>query len=121
MRSNAAPVLAALVALLFVEAGIVVLGLTFTGVPMDARLVLLVVLSFWVVYPLTALPMMGLGVLEAGLVALVTEHSGLDSTELVAGLVVWRVTAQLVPNVLGLAALAWWKYRPSTSAETGAT
>jgi len=116
MRAHAGAVVGALVVLLAVEPTIVVLGLAFTGVPMDLTLVMLVVFSFWVVYPLTALPMMGLGVLEAGLVALVTDHSSLDSTELVAGLVIWRVTAQLVPNLLGLGALAWWKYGPNAPA-----
>jgi len=113
MREHAWAVVGALLALLVVEPAIVVLGLTFTGVSMDVTLVMLVVFAFWIVYPLTALPMMGLGVLEAGLIALVTDHSSLDSTELVAGLVIWRVTAQLVPNLLGLLALAWWKYGPN--------
>ena len=49
---------------------------------------------------------MALGVLDAGLVALISDNASADASSLVAGVIVWRVCVQLVPLVAGLFPLA---------------
>ena len=66
------------------EAGVLVLCLAFVGVPMDGPTVLLVC-SFMVIYPMTGLPLMGAGVLDATYAAFVSDHSAVEATDLVAG------------------------------------
>lgn len=95
--------------LVVVEAGVLVLCLGFVGIPMDAGTVLLLACTFLVTYPLTGLPLMGAGVLDASYAAFVSAHSELDPTTLVAGLLVWRVAVQVVPVVVGLLTLARWR------------
>jgi hypothetical protein len=99
--------------LVAVEAGVLVLCLAFVGVELNGRTVLLMVCSFMVAYPLTGLPLMGAGVLDATYAAFVSDHSALEATDLVAGLLVWRVAVQLVPVIVGLLTVAWWR-RSST-------
>ncbi|MEV6284007.1 lysylphosphatidylglycerol synthase domain-containing protein [Kribbella sp. NPDC051770] len=97
------------VLLVAVEAGVLVLCLAFVGVQLDGRTVLVMVCSFMVAYPLTGLPLMGAGVLDATYAAFVADHTALDATDLVAGLLVWRVAVQVVPVVVGLLTVMWWR------------
>lgn len=92
-----------------VEAGVLVLCMGFVGVKLDGPTVLLMFCSFMVVYPLTGLPLMGAGVLDATYAAFVSDHSAVEATDLVAGLLVWRVAVQLVPVVVGLLTIAVWR------------
>jgi hypothetical protein len=101
------------VLLVAVEAGVLVLCLAFVGVELTGPIVLLMVCSFMVAYPLTGLPLMGAGVFDASYATFVSDHSALQATDLVAGLLVWRVAVQLVPVVVGLLTVAWWR-RSST-------
>lgn len=60
--------------------------------------------------PLTALPLAGLGVLDAALVVVFVDVAGVSlEPEIVAGFIVWRVITIGGPLLLGL--LALWRWR----------
>ncbi|TWD84028.1 lysylphosphatidylglycerol synthase-like protein [Kribbella amoyensis] len=111
---------AALVLLLYVlvETGVLITCLSFAGVRIDPGIVLVLGCSFLVVYPMNGLPMMGLGVLDAAYIAFVTDYSDLDPTDLLGGMIVWRLTVQVLPVLLGLTTLAWWRRTTGASAES---
>ncbi|WP_166678782.1 lysylphosphatidylglycerol synthase domain-containing protein [Kribbella voronezhensis] len=96
--------------LVAVEAGLLVLCLGFVGVRLDGPVVLVMLCSFMVVYPLSGLPLMGAGVLDATYAAFVSDHTAVEATDLVAGLLVWRVAVQLVPVIIGLLTVVWWRH-----------
>jgi hypothetical protein len=95
--------------LVAVEASVLLLCLAFVGVRLDGPTVVVLVCSFMVVYPLSGLPMMGAGILDATYVAFVMDHTAIEATDLVAGLLVWRVAVQLVPVIIGLLTVVWWR------------
>jgi hypothetical protein len=95
--------------LLMVEALLLLLALRFVGVDSSTAGAVLIVAAFLCVYPLTGLPLLGLGVLDAALIALIASGSGADPDELVAGVIVWRVAFQLVPLALGALTLTQWR------------
>lgn len=97
--------LTSLSALVLVEAGILVLAIRFVGVPPSQAPLLVVVASFLSVYLLMATPFLGLGVLDAAVVALIADRAGASASELVAGVIIWRVCVQLVPLLAGVAPL----------------
>lgn len=97
--------------LVVVETGVLVLCLGFVGVPMSGTTILLLACTFLAIYPLTGLPLMGAGVLDASFTAFVSSHSELEATTMVAGLLVWRIAVQAVPVVVGLLTLAYWRHR----------
>lgn len=88
-----------------VEALILVLALRFVGVGPSQAPLLVVVAAYLSVYLLTATPFLGLGVLDAALVALIADRSSASASSLVAGVIVWRVCVQLVPLLAGLVPL----------------
>jgi hypothetical protein len=104
--------------LVAVEAGVLVLCLAFVGVSLDGPTVVVMVCTFMVVYPLTGLPLMGAGVLDATYAAFVSDHSALEATDLVAGLLVWRVAVQFVPVIVGLLTVVWWRRSSTTTAHS---
>jgi uncharacterized membrane protein YbhN (UPF0104 family) len=108
------PSLLALTAMVVTDSVIVLASLRLIGVD-DVLLPLVVVLgSFYVVYPLTALPLAGLGVLDAALVVAYTETAGVAAEpEIVAALVVWRVVTILGALLLGVLAFGWWRWQMS--------
>jgi uncharacterized membrane protein YbhN (UPF0104 family) len=95
--------------LIVVEAGVLVMCLAFVGVHLDGPTVIVMFCSFMVIYPLTGLPLMGAGVLDATYAAFVADHSSVQATDLVAGLLVWRVAVQLLPVVVGLITVVLWR------------
>jgi uncharacterized membrane protein YbhN (UPF0104 family) len=95
--------------LIVVEAGVLVLCLAFVGVQVDGPVLVLLFCSFLVIYPLTGLPLMGAGILDATYAAFVSDHSAVEATDLVAGLLVWRVAVQFVPVAVGLLAVLLWR------------
>ncbi|SDB96713.1 Lysylphosphatidylglycerol synthase TM region [Sanguibacter gelidistatuariae] len=97
--------LIALVAMVLVESGILVLAIRFVGVPPSQAPLLVIVASFLSVYLLMATPFLGLGVLDAAVVALIADRAGATASELVAGVIIWRVCVQLVPLLAGIAPL----------------
>ena len=80
------------------------------GVPGSAVPTVPVVGVFLMAYPLTLFPLAGLGVLDATVLAALVDTGGLElEPELVAGLVVYRVTTLLTPMLFGLVSIAWWR------------
>ncbi|GAA1559145.1 hypothetical protein GCM10009789_10680 [Kribbella sancticallisti] len=118
MRERGALAGLLLLGFLMVETTVVVLGVAFVGGPPEPSAVLVIACCFLVVYPMTGLPMMGLGVLDATLVAFVTDHSTVVATDVVAGLVLWRLAVQFVPVIIGLATLAWWRRSAAVGTES---
>ncbi|HEY5153537.1 MAG TPA: lysylphosphatidylglycerol synthase domain-containing protein, partial [Acidimicrobiales bacterium] len=100
-----------MVGLLLVEATILVVSLRFVGVSPALAAAVLIAASLLALYPLTALPFFGLGVLDASVIAFIAHRGAAEASELVAGLIVWRVSVQLVPMALGAVALGWWRRR----------
>lgn len=106
-------------ALLLTETALLVLSLRFVGVSSQDAPALLIAACLLCAYPTTALPLLGLGVLDAAVIALLADRSSAQAEDLVAGLVVFRVGMQIVPMALGLAALLHWRRtRAQPPAET---
>ena len=92
----------ALILMLATEAVMFLLAVRFAGVPAEAAATLAIIGAFCLTFPLTALPIGGLGVLDAALYALLMrETGGQYQAEVFAALVIWRVATMLVPLVLG--------------------
>jgi uncharacterized membrane protein YbhN (UPF0104 family) len=118
VRTGMIPSLLALTAMVICESVLVLVSIRLVGVPGDAVPTLLVISSFLMAYPLTLFPLMGLGILDALLVAAWTAVAGTDyEARIVAGLIVWRVFSLLVPMLLGVIALALWR-RTSPAVES---
>lgn len=100
---------AALVGMVAVESFILVLAMRFVGVGADQVPTIVIVASFLSVYLLMATPFLGLGVLDAALVALILDRSDADPALLVAGAIIWRVCVQVVPLLAGTIPVAMWR------------
>lgn len=108
------PSLAALAAMVITDGVIVLLCLRIVGVDSSLLPVVLILGGFFVAYPLTALPLAGLGVLDAALVVAYTETAGVDAEPaIVAALVIWRVVTILGTLALGVISFAWWRWQIS--------
>jgi hypothetical protein len=103
--------LALLILMVVVDGWLLALSVRFVGVPAAAVPMAAVEGLFLVVYPLTLFPLAGLGVLDAVMLAGLVDVGGLAvEPDVVAGLVVYRVTTLLVPPLLfGLPALLTWR------------
>jgi hypothetical protein len=113
------PSMGALTAMVLTDGVIVLTGLRVVGVPSTLLPTVLVLGTFLLVYPLTALPLAGLGVLDAALVVAYTEVAGLAAEPaIVAGLVLWRVVTILGSLALGGLSLGWWRWRRSRRPST---
>ena len=102
--------LLALFVMVVVDGLLLSLCVRFVGVgPSEVPLV--VVLGvFLVAYPLTLFPLAGVGVLDAVILAALVEAGGaVLEPELVAALVVYRVTTLLVPLAFGAVSMLWWR------------
>ena len=100
----------ALVLMVLSDGCIVLLSLRLVGVGSEQLTVADVIGAFLLAYPLTLLPLVGIGVLDAALVAAYTEIAGIAwESEILAGLVVWRVVTVLGPLGLGAISLLWWR------------
>lgn len=97
------------VALVLIEALLLLLSLRFAGVPASAATAVSVVIALLVAYPLTALPFAGLGVLDAAVLALLSLNEGPWEMTAVAGMVIFRTCGVLVPLALGGATVLWWR------------
>jgi uncharacterized membrane protein YbhN (UPF0104 family) len=108
------PSLAALAAMVVTDGVIVLVSLRLVGVDASALPPVVVLGSFFVAYPLTALPLAGLGVLDAALVVAYTETAGVAAEpEIVAALVVWRVVTLIGTLLLGALTFGWWRWQIS--------
>ena len=65
---------------------------------------------FFLAYPLTLFPLSGLGILDTVLLAAFLGYGGDEiEAEVVAAFAVWRVVTLLVPPLLGIGAVSWWR------------
>ncbi|SKB04008.1 lysylphosphatidylglycerol synthase domain-containing protein [Aeromicrobium choanae] len=100
----------ALVAMVVVDAALIVASLRFVGVTASEVPAIEVLVAFLVAYPLTLFPFSGLGILDAVVVAtLLAIEAGANEAELVAGFVIWRTITIAGPLVLGLLSVGLWK------------
>jgi len=110
VRTGIAPSLLALTFMVLAESVLVLVSSRLVGVGSDAVPTLLVLSTFLIAYPLTLFPLMGLGILDAVLVAAWTQVAGVEyEPRIVAGLIVWRVFSLLVPILMGVVAVTWWR------------
>lgn len=99
-----------LVAMVVVDGLLLLLALRSVGVQASDVSSLQVLGSFLLAYPLTLFPLMGLGIVDAVLLAVFVEVGGLAiEPEVVAGLVVWRAYTLIVPALLGIGTLGFWR------------
>lgn len=110
-----APAGALVVASLVVDGTILTAALRFVGVPASGLSWAVVVGAVLCLYPLTVLPFLGIGVLDAGLVVLLTQVYDVPQADMVAALVIWRTTQLALPLLPGAVALLGWRRSPSRS------
>jgi len=109
------PALAALAAMVVTDGVIVLVSLRFVGVGASSLPMVIVLGGFFVAYPLTVLPLAGLGVLDAALVVAYTETAGAAAEpEIVAALVVWRVLTLIGTLCLGALTFGRWHWLTRT-------
>ncbi|MGO4255569.1 lysylphosphatidylglycerol synthase domain-containing protein [Marmoricola sp. RAF53] len=93
-----------------IDAAILLVALRCVGVPASALPAWLVIGSFLLWFPMTIMPLAGLGLLDAVLVAIFTEHAGQGyEAEILAALFVYRIVTLAGPALLGLVALGLWR------------
>lgn len=112
LRRGLLPSMLALVGMVLVDASILALALRGVGVGAGS-LPLLEILG-WVLlaYPLTTLPLFGLGVLDALVVGAWTTTAGIElESSIVAATIVWRIITILGPIALGALVLVDWRVR----------
>ncbi|HEY0189098.1 MAG TPA: lysylphosphatidylglycerol synthase domain-containing protein [Cellulomonas sp.] len=108
----------ALVGMVLADALVLLAALRMVGVPSADLSTLDVVGGFLLAYPLTLLPLFGLGVLDAVLIGAWTVVAGHDlEPAMVAGTVVWRVVTIMGPWALGALVLAAWRRSSGSAAE----
>ena len=100
----------ALLALLLTEALFITSTMRFMGVPSVELTLAEILAGFLCVYPLTALPFAGIGILDAALLGLYLERGATDEPTLIAALLVWRLATVLLPLGLGLGTLLIWRH-----------
>jgi hypothetical protein len=116
LRAGLLRSLLALVAMVLSDSMILLLTLRFVGVGPDQLSAIDVVGAFLLAYPLTLMPLSGLGVLDAALLAVYTDIAGLTwEAEIVAALVVWRTITILGPLAMGALTVAWWRRHAALS------
>lgn len=104
--------LLALTAMVIADGLILLTALRAVGVSGEYLPVVWVMGAFLIAYPLTAMPLAGLGLLDAALIVVYVDVAGsaLES-QIIAGFVVWRVLTLGGPLLLGLVSLSWWRWR----------
>lgn len=104
--------LAGLTVMVIVDALILSAALVFVGIDRAGIGVIHVVGLYALIYPLTIFPLSGLGILDAVMLAAVVDITGLHMEPgVVAGLIVWRVMTLLVPMLMGVVSIFWWRLR----------
>jgi hypothetical protein len=101
----------ALVGLVFADATVLLFALRFVGVSANEWPAIELYAAFLCAYPLTVFPFMGLGLVDAVLLATIVDTAG-SQTEAaaVAGLVVWRAFTLAGPIILGAASMGLWRW-----------
>jgi putative heme transporter len=103
--------LAGLIVMVLADATVLLLTLRFVGVSPEQVPTVDVIVTFFIGYPLTLPPLMGLGVFDVVLLGTFMEVGG-DALEpeIVAALTVWRALTLLGPMILGVGASAYWRH-----------
>lgn len=110
VRSGLLPSLAGLVAMVTVDSLLLLGAVRFVGIDSGVLSTIDVVAALFLVYPLTIMPLVGFGVLDAALLAGWVEVAGLDyEPEIVAAIVVWRTFTIIGSLLLGTVALLVWR------------
>jgi putative heme transporter len=111
LRAGLLPALLALIAMVLSDSLILLMSLRFVGVSASQLTAVDVIAAFLLAYPLTLMPLAGLGVLDAALLAAYTDIAGLPwEAEIVAALIVWRTITIGGPLVLGSLTVVWWRH-----------
>lgn len=109
-RSHLVVSMLGLVTMVLVDASMVVLALRFVGISGQSVPALDVYITFCLVYPFTLFPLMGLGIVDALLLAEVVDAGGAGVEAVaIAGLAVWRTVTLGGPVALGGLTLAAWR------------
>lgn len=102
--------LLALLAMVIADSLVLLVALRAVGVPNSALSAVWIIGAFLIAYPLTTLPLAGIGNLDAALIVAFVEVAGIDlEPEIIAGFIVWRVVTIGGPLLLGLLSLLWWR------------
>jgi uncharacterized membrane protein YfbV (UPF0208 family) len=110
LRAGLAPSLLALVAMVLVDGVILLSSMRFVGIDATTLSATDVLAAFLIAYPLTLMPLSGLGVLDASVLAACTEIAGVEwEAEIVAALIVWRTITIGGPLALGALTVALWR------------
>lgn len=110
--------LTGLTLMVLVDSLILAMAIRFVGVEAGEVALVIIVATYFVAYPLTLFPLMGLGILDAVLLAAFVNAGGVEiEPELVAALVVWRVFTIVGPIALGAGALALWRHSTGGQAD----
>lgn len=100
----------AMFAMVLADGLILGLSVRFVGVGADVLPAWVILGAFLVAYPLTTLPLFGLGVMDATMVAAWVAVAGLEyEAAILAALVIWRAITLLGPLALGALVTADWK------------
>lgn len=110
LGKNLAPALALMVCAILTDGMILFLSLRFVGITASDLSFAEILAAFLLAYPLTILPLFGLGALDAIMIASWVDIAGADlESTLLAGTIVWR-TVTLGGNLV-LGAIATWLWR----------
>jgi len=110
LRAGLVPSLVALMAMVITDSLILLGALRAVGVASSQLPVTDIVGAFLIAYPLTLMPLFGLGVMDAALLASYTAVAGTAwEPDIVAALAVWRVTTIGGQLLLGAIAIAAWR------------
>lgn len=121
LNRNLAPALAAMLLGIVVDACIFLAAVRFVGLGPHIAPTAVVISAVLIAYPFTILPMFGLGVMDAVVIAAVTDVTGVEhESALVAAAMVWRVVTLGGTLALGALAMTWWRAQ-SRTASTDAT
>jgi uncharacterized membrane protein YbhN (UPF0104 family) len=112
----------ALLGMIAADATILAVAVRFTGIGADSLPLAIILGTFLTAYPLTIMPLFGLGVLDAALLAAFTEVAGLSAeANLVAALSIWRATTLLGTLALGALMTLYWRRQGSRGAQSAVT
>ncbi|WP_169746734.1 lysylphosphatidylglycerol synthase domain-containing protein [Demequina silvatica] len=122
LRTHLFPALAGMLCAVVVDGVILTASIRFVGIDAGTLGTADIIGAFLMAYPLTILPLFGLGVMDAILIAGWTAIAGLEhEATLLAGTVVWRTVTLGGTLVLGAAAAAWWRRTTGTATPAGST
>ena len=101
-----------------VDLSLLVLCLRFVGLGASEVSLAEIAVAYLFAFPLTLFPLMGIGVVDALIVAALVEAGGPEvEAAAVAGLIVWRIFTLAGPALLGVFALATWRRGASDRTE----